>query len=58
MINVVEPGSPADRAGIKPGDQIVSFDGKDRPDWQDVQNAPKPYLVQPIGQESYYRVIQ
>src|SRR6266487_7009201 len=30
VINVVEQGSPADRAGIKPGDQIVSFDGKDR----------------------------
>ena len=26
--------------------------------WQDVQNAPNPYLVQSIGQESYYRVIQ
>src|SRR5438477_1706150 len=39
IINIVEPGSPADRAGIKPGDQIVSFDGKDRPDWQSVQNT-------------------
>src|SRR5215475_10630021 len=39
VINVVEPGSPADRAGIKPGDQIVSFDGKNSPDWQDVQNT-------------------
>jgi regulator of sigma E protease len=39
VINVVEPGSPADRAGIKPGDQIASFDGKDTPDWQDVQNT-------------------
>ena len=39
VINVVEPGSPADRAGIKPGDQIASFDGKDKPDWQDVQNT-------------------
>jgi regulator of sigma E protease len=39
VINVVEPGSPADKAGIKPGDQIVSFDGQDKPDWQDVQNA-------------------
>src|SRR5258708_1290952 len=38
VINVVEAGSPADRAGIKPGDQIASFDGKDNPDWQDVQN--------------------
>src|SRR5438094_2441064 len=39
VINVVEPGSPADKAGIKPGDQIASFDGKDSPDWQDVQNT-------------------
>jgi regulator of sigma E protease len=39
VINVVEAGSPADRAGIKPGDQIVSFDGKNSPDWQDVQNT-------------------
>jgi regulator of sigma E protease len=39
VINVVEPGSPADKAGIKPGDQIVSFDGQEKPDWQDVQNT-------------------
>jgi regulator of sigma E protease len=39
VVNVVEPGSPADRTGIKPGDQIVSFDGKDRPDWQNIQNT-------------------
>jgi regulator of sigma E protease len=39
VINVVEPRSPAERAGIKPGDQIVSFDGNEKPDWQDVQNA-------------------
>ena len=39
VINVVEPGSPADKAGIKPGDQIVSLDGKQKPDWQDVQNT-------------------
>ena len=39
VINVVEPGSPADRAGIKPGDQIVSLDGKNSPDWQDVSNT-------------------
>jgi len=39
VINVVEPGSPAEQAGIKPGDQIVSFDGVERPDWQDVQNT-------------------
>jgi len=39
VVNVVEPGSPADKAGIKPGDQIVSFDGRERPDWQAVQNT-------------------
>jgi len=39
VINVVEPGSPAENAGIKPGDQIVSFDGVEKPDWQDVQNT-------------------
>src|SRR5499427_1126638 len=39
VINVVEPGSPAEQAGIKPGDQIVSFDGVEKPDWQDVQNT-------------------
>ena len=39
IVNVVEPGSPADKAGVKPGDQIVSFDGKRNPDWQDVQNT-------------------
>src|SRR6266850_2651295 len=39
VINVVEPGSPAEKAGIKPGDQIVAFAGKEKPDWQDVQNT-------------------
>src|SRR5262245_4329998 len=39
VINVVEPESPADKAGIHPGDQIVAFDGKEKPDWQDVQNT-------------------
>ena len=39
VVNVVEPGSPAEKAGIKPGDQIASFDGKQKPDWQDVQNT-------------------
>ncbi len=58
VINVVEPGSPADKAGIKPGDQIVSFDGKEKPDWQDVQNAvltspgrPLPIVVERNGKQ-------
>lgn len=63
IINVVEPASPADRAGIKPGDQIVSFDGKDKPDWQDVQNTvltspgrPLPITVERSGQKMEFTV--
>src|SRR5262249_33610958 len=50
VINIVDPGSPADRAGIKPGDQILSFDGKSNPNWQDVQNTVmvNPGRVLPI----------
>jgi regulator of sigma E protease len=38
VIGIVEPGSPADKAGLKPGDQIVSVEDKQKPDWQAVQN--------------------
>src|SRR6266849_9637502 len=38
VIGVVEPGSPANKAGLKPGDQIVSIEDKQKPDWQAVQN--------------------
>lgn len=50
VIGIVEPGSPADKAGIKAGDQIVSFDGKEKPNWQDVQNRilTSPGRVLPI----------
>src|SRR2546425_1424252 len=34
VVGIVEPGSPADKAGLKPGDQIGSLDGKEKPDWQ------------------------
>ena len=38
VIGIVEPGSPAEKAGLKPGDLVVSLDGKEKPDWQAVQN--------------------
>src|SRR5229473_469408 len=38
VIGVVEPGSPADKAGLKPGDQIASLDGKEKPDWEAILN--------------------
>src|SRR3989442_10457628 len=37
VIGIIERGSPADKAGLKPGDQIVSIEDKQKPDWQAVQ---------------------
>src|SRR5215467_8315698 len=63
IVNVVEPGSPAERAGIKPGDQILSFDGKNSPDWQDVQNTvlvnpgrPLPITIERNGKALQFTV--
>jgi regulator of sigma E protease len=62
-VNVVEPGSPAERAGIRPGDQIVSFDGKNNPDWQDVQHTvlvnpgrPLPITIERNGKTLQFTV--
>jgi regulator of sigma E protease len=38
VIGIIEPGSPADKAGLKPGDQIAAVEDKEKPDWQAVQN--------------------
>src|SRR5438477_7831651 len=38
VIGIIEPGSPAEKAGLKPGDQIASVEDKEKPDWQAVQN--------------------
>ena len=37
VIRVVEPGSPGEAAGFRPGDRIVSIDGKPVPRWRDAQ---------------------
>ena len=37
VIGVVDPGSPGEAAGFRPGDRIVSVDGKPIPRWRDAQ---------------------
>jgi regulator of sigma E protease len=37
IIGAVEVGSPAEKAGLVPGDEILSIDGKQLPSWEDAQ---------------------
>src|SRR5947209_5755755 len=36
-VGYVEPGSPADKAGIKEGDRVVQVDDKTDPTWEDIE---------------------
>jgi regulator of sigma E protease len=38
VVKSVAEGSAAERAGIKPGDRIVSFNGDENSDWERIQN--------------------
>jgi regulator of sigma E protease len=38
IVGRVEVGSPAESAGIQAGDLIVSIAGKDRPNWEEIEN--------------------
>ena len=38
-VNAVEPGSPAEQAGIRRGDLIVKIDGEENPLWRDVEDS-------------------
>jgi regulator of sigma E protease len=37
IIGAVDPASPAEKAGLVPGDEILSIDGKLLPSWEDAQ---------------------
>lgn len=37
IVGAVEKGSPAEAAGLRPGDQIFSIDGKPQQSWEDAQ---------------------
>ena len=37
IIGTVDPGSPAEKAGLVPGDEILSIDDKPLPSWEDAQ---------------------
>jgi regulator of sigma E protease len=64
VIGVVEPASPAEKVGVKPGDQIVSVDDKQKPDWQAVQNdfltspgRPVQMVIERAGQRMDVTVV-
>jgi regulator of sigma E protease len=37
IVGAVDAGSPAEKAGIVPGDEILSIDGQSLPSWEDAQ---------------------
>jgi RIP metalloprotease RseP len=57
IVGYVKPAGAGERAGIKVGDRIVSFDGIENPTWQRIQNdsmlspeAEIPIIVERDGQ--------
>jgi regulator of sigma E protease len=37
IVGAVDPGSPAEKAGLVPGDEILSIDGQALPSWEEAQ---------------------
>ena len=50
VVSAVEPNSPAERASIEPGDQIVKIDGVTNPKWRDLEDiiVVNPDQVMPV----------
>ena len=38
VVGILEADSPAQQAGVQPGDRIVSFDGKENPKWMEIES--------------------
>jgi serine protease Do len=55
LVADVTSGGPAEKAGIKRGDVIVSFDGKDIKDWSDL---PTIVAATPVGKRVEVKVIR
>ena len=55
MVSQVAPGGPAEKAGIKAGDVVVAFDGKDVPD---MRSLPKIVALTAIGKAAKVSVLR
>ena len=48
LVHGVEPESPAEKAGIQPGDLIIKIDGREQPIWRDVDLQVMLYADQDL----------
>ena len=55
LVAEVMEGSPADRAGIQPGDLIIAFDGKEI---RDSAELPRLVAATPLGKEVLVRLVR